>query len=142
MENVGEKVKLLAIIELVLGCIAGVVMLFALPYYTSIWVRIGALIGCVLSAGINALVLYAVGEAAEKSAAAYKIVYEINNRQKQEAREHEKAEREHEGAAQSSRPAFAAPRAVVPASETWRCKKCGTTNLNSALSCRDCGEYK
>jgi hypothetical protein len=143
MENVGDKVKLLAKIVLVLGCVAGIVMLFALPYDTSFWFRIGALIGCVLSAGINALVLYAVGEAAEKSAAAYELISEMNAKQKREAHEREKAEKEKNGtSAQTSKPAFQAPRAVVPVSATWTCKKCGTTNSKANMYCRDCGEYK
>lgn len=133
-EDIGGKMKTVAMAMFILGCIASVIGAFTLGWFVII---IGPLFSWLGSIG-----LYGMGELIDettRNCCINKEILEILRKQK----------RENEKATQSSdkKPAVVSNVSsnlhhTASAGETWRCEKCGTVNDSASLYCKDCGTYR
>ncbi len=137
-ENAGEIIKKIAIVNFIISLIASIICAFVFGRNKwgsiEIWALIGILLGGSFISYISSLFLYAFGDiteniksmaaSAEKTAIATKAV----------AGEAVKKENSSVSRIYSN--------SNASLNDTWICKKCGTRNLKTAVSCKDCGAYK
>lgn len=138
-ENIGGKIKTLAVIVCVLGIVAsfaGAVNLWMANsrYNPTIVPGVVTLVaGCLIS-WVGSFFTYGFGQLIENS-----------DRMVERLERLEACSRDPEAKAA---PAPSAPVSYAPvnrrkaAEAEWKCGKCGTVNKETAIFCRDCGEYR
>ena len=137
--NIGGKIKAIAIGETVIGAIASVIAGFAMMA-TDVELFFAGLVVMVvgsLVAWISSFLLYAFGEIVDQ-------LVEINGKL------NAGGEKSPEPMGVANLPPVKSYSSVniqqtKPVQKTptgWTCKKCGTTNQNGSICCKDCGSYK
>lgn len=137
-DNIGGRIKALAVVTCILGMIASVIWGFVL-FADSIGLLVMA-VGCVCS-WVGTFTLYGFGELIEETRRNREI-----NQQLLAALKPQQPTAQPE----SAKPAASVGSYSIPgaksstgsAAEQWTCKHCGTRNPKTSLFCRDCGEYK
>ncbi len=128
-ENSGSKVKVIAIIVFILECLGGIVggiVVWTNTYHAGFPLFLAIAVGGFLTAWISALILYAIGEAAEGA----EYVRSLCARESR--RETNKTNAESAPAAVTHKP--------DASSMTLACPKCGTKNDVARVFCIKCGE--
>ena len=133
-EDIGGKMKTVAVIMFILGCIASVIGAFTLEWFVII---IGPLFSWLGSIG-----LYGMGELIDETTRNCRVNNEILEILRKQKRENEKATQ-----SSDKKPAVVSNVSsnlhhTASAGETWRCEKCGTVNDSASLYCKDCGTYR
>ena len=133
-EDIGEKMKTVAKIMFILGCIASVIGAFTLGWFVII---IGPLFSWLGSIG-----LYGMGELIDETTRNCRVNNEILEILRKQKRENEKATQ-----SSDKKPAVVSNvssnlHRTASAGETWRCEKCGTVNDSTSWYCKDCGNYR
>ena len=133
-EDIGEKMKTVAEIMFILGCIASVIGAFTLGWFVII---IGPLFSWLGSIG-----LYGMGELIDETTRNCRVNNEILEILRKQKRENEKATQ-----SSDKKPAVVSNvssnlHRTASAGETWRCEKCGTVNDSTSWYCKDCGNYR
>ena len=133
-EDIGGKMKTVAMTMFILGCIASVIGAFTLGWFVII---IGPLFSWLGSIG-----LYGMGELIDETTRNCRVNNEILEILRKQKRENEKATQ-----SSDKKPAVVSNvssdlHRTVSAGETWRCEKCGTVNDSTSWYCKDCGTYR
>lgn len=139
-EDIGGKIKKLAVVTCILGMSASVIWGFVL-FADSI--PIGLLVmavGCVCS-WVGTFTLYGFGELIAETRRNREINQQLLAALKpqQPPVQPESAKR---AASVGSYSIPGAKNATVSVADSWTCKHCGTRNPKVSLFCRVCGEYK
>ena len=159
-DNVGGKIRGLAIIQLILGCIGSIVLAVILAVEIDVLSLLIGLVGIAVSI-VNALLLDGLGQLVENSDIIIDLLRnketgtsnrpsstEENNYLTRLA--HEKKE-----TGTSNRPSSTTENNYLTrlahekkegntstASHYWTCEKCGCKNPKTSTSCRDCGDAR
>ena len=150
-DNIGGKIKTLATVVCVIGIGASIIAAIALwaqndRYTPTIALGFGVLIGGCLASWIGSFFTYGFGELIEETTRNREINYQILLKLDKEVgseRQSPATVRDVPVAfANSSRQSRVAPINSTVTSGGWTCKKCGTRNRTSDISCKDCGTYK
>ena len=133
-EDIGGKMKTVAMTMFILGCIASVIGAFTLGWFVII---IGPLFSWLGSIG-----LYGMGELIDETTRNCRVNNEILEILRKQKRENEKATQ-----SSDKKPAVVSNvssnlHRTASAGETWRCEKCGTVNDSISWHCKDCGTYR
>ena len=136
-DNIGGKIKTLAVVICVIGMISSVIGGIVLwtqnsRYAPTILPGIIVIVAGCLGSWVGSFFTYGFGELIENTD---RIVYNTSRMAN------------NQGSAPAARTTpINPPRPVVSSGTTdagfWRCKSCGTTNKSHDVFCRDCGTYK
>ena len=130
-DNIGEKIKVVAVVFTVLGFIATGLATIFLWSNGLFFAGLLILIVCGLASWLGSFLLYGFGELITKTT-------EIAERI--QAKEMGSIFKSY-GHSQTN-----AGNSALPSSaqnmELWTCRKCGAKNPSSKLYCKDCGEYR
>ena len=151
-ENVGSKVKALAVIVLFLGIISsiiGAIIIWASRIEGAFLRGLLTLaLGC-FGSWLGTVVTYAIGQAAESAETNEGRIKTLQDKIDQLQRGMNNTAQT--GGSQAPAAPSIAPRtggrsdlhaAVSKNEKWWTCKKCGHTNKSSQLYCEECGTYK
>ena len=134
-EDSGKTIKKIAIICFFVGVAGSVILAIVygkVPtgYYAEMrfnfFAFLGILVGCLIVNFINSILLYAFGDLVDN----VKTMAKNNS----PVRENKSATAENSSAVKQN--------SNINYAETWVCKKCGSRNPKSRMSCKDCGEYR
>lgn len=139
-DNIGGKLKTVAVVVCVLGIILSVVygvMLFSSSFVSGL---LAMVLGALLS-WLSTLTLYGFGVLIEETVRNREISAQLLSVLKPEQPPVQ---------SESSKRAASIGSYTIPGAKTtdsgivdgWKCQHCGTTNQAAAQFCRDCGEYK
>ena len=145
--NVGGKIKAIAIIQLILGCIGSIVLAAILADEIDELSLLIGLVGIAVSI-VNAFLLYGLGQLVENS----DIIIGLLRKKKTP-----EPPIENKKTGTSSRPSAAIHQFwsgfgltayekkesnTSTASHYWTCEKCGCRNPKTSTSCKDCGDAR
>lgn len=139
-DNIGGKIKAVAVCTGVLGMIASVILGIVLFFSSFLSGLIVIVVGCCAS-WVGMFTLYGFGELIDETRRNREISQQLLTALKppQPPVQTESAKRA------ASVGSYAIPGAKSTTGSTagfWTCKTCGTSNPELRLFCRDCGEYK
>lgn len=151
-DNIGGKIKTLAVVVCVVGMIASLIfaiVLWSMDSYRTPTVALGfgVLIGGCVVSWVGSFFSYGFGELIEETTLNRQINQQILQRLGHDGGK----ETEKPVVAQDVPVAFSRERApqryartVAPQNiaERWKCAKCGTMNDRATIMCKDCGTYK
>ena len=154
-DNIGGKIKTLAVVVCVVGMIASLIfaiVLWSMDSYRTptIALGFGVLIGGCVVSWVGSFFTYGFGELIEETTLNRQInqliLQQLSNAG---AKENSSAAPVKEipvafadSTQRATRSSNVAPvRSSVPSGD-WTCKMCGTRNRSTEISCRDCGAYK
>ena len=159
-DNIGGKIKNLAVAICVFGMIASLVFAIVLwshhdeyeyatrTYSNTIGVGIAVLVGGAIGSWVGSFFMYGFGELIEETTRNRQINEEIlralikrNSEPNAEKKGNDVPVAFSNNTSTRSLSQVAPLRAGV-GSSGWTCKKCGTRNGNYDISCKDCGNYK
>lgn len=147
-DNIGDKIKTLAVVITVLGIIASFVSGLVLLFSNMVLVGILTMIFGSISAWISSFVLYGFGELIEQQAlnAGYSAqILKLLSRQVNPPKPAtQSAPTGSSGKSGYSLSEMAEQRkqGVAKGSDFWFCKSCKTKNDAFVLYCKNCGQFK
>lgn len=140
--NIGDKIKTLALIICIIGMAASVIGAIAICWEDSddfIRALLTAAVGC-LASWVGSFCLYGFGELIEETAMNRRINEQLLSfMSRQQNPETEPTGTERAAAVETHESKGGG---VYWPDGCWNCRKCGTENKREDLFCRECGEYK
>ena len=134
-DNVGGKIRGLAIIQLILGCIGSIVLAVILAVEIDVLSLLIGLVGIAVSI-VNALLLDGLGQLVENSDIIIDLLRNketgTSNRPSSTEENNYLTRLAHEKKEGNT----------STASHYWTCEKCGCKNPKTSTSCRDCGDAR
>ena len=161
-DNIGGKIKALATVLCVIGMIVSLVFAIVLwsqnneynyvtrAYSNTISIGFGVLVGGCVASWVGSFFMYGFGELIDETTLNRQINQQILqrlDRAKTEENSSSTLVRDvpvafANSTQRATRLGDVAPVRSGVTSDGWTCKKCGTRNRVSDISCKDCGAYK
>ena len=139
-DNIGEKIKGLAVVLCILGMIASVILGLTI-LSASFWLALLTIAAGCVGSWIGSFCLYGFGELIEETSANRQINAEILKCLKGEG-DAETSKIADAFKRASSVGSYTIPGAKAASADSWRCKKCNSINHRTQQYCANCGEYK
>lgn len=143
-ENIGGKIKTLAMAICVLGVVASLILAVVFCFQADVLLGVVVLIGGCLASWVGSFCLYGFGELIEETSITRQINADIMKHLKAASGE-ENSEQNRLAEAfrrASSVGSYTIPGAKSTSDDSWRCKKCNSVNHRTQKYCASCGEYK
>lgn len=139
-DNIGGKIKTLAVIVCILGIIASVIAAVSLwsqnsRYLETGWLGVITLVAGCLGSWVGSFFMYGFGQLIESTEANNALLRQIANKMPAQSAPVL-------GRATSAAAAFKPAVHTAAARSEWCCRQCGTVNKQTDIMCRDCGEYR